>query len=127
MTNGNGRTVLLVEDDPSVRKLISAMLDSHAYRVLAAGDGAEALATSSLFEGRIDLVITDFGLGEMNGLELADRLSARRPGLRVLIISGYTEIQLPPGIRESLKPEFLPKPFTMDALLAKVGRIMARP
>lgn len=127
MTIGIGRTILLVEDDASVRKLVSAMLHSSQYEVLTAGSGADALGASAVHPGRIDLIITDFGLGEMNGLELADRIAARRPGLKVLVISGYSEISLPPGFKESLKPDFLPKPFTMDALLAKVGRILERP
>lgn len=127
MTTGVGRTILLVEDDASVRKLVSAMLHSSHYEVLTAGNGPDALGASAMHPGRIDLIITDFGLGEMNGLELADRIAARRPGLKVLVISGYSEINLPPGIKESLQPEFLPKPFTMDALLSKVGRILVRP
>lgn len=127
MTIGIGRTILLVEDDASVRKLVSAMLHSCQYEVLTAGNGADALVASATHPGRIDLIITDFGLGEMNGLEIADRISARRPGLKVLVISGYSEINLPPGFKESLKPDFLPKPFTMDALLSKVGRLLERP
>src|SRR5262245_7802590 len=124
MTSGNGRTVLLVEDDHSVRKLIASILDSRGYAVLPAANGAEALALSAAHEGDIHLIVTDFGLGEMNGLELAARVAGTRPGVAILIISGYTELPLPPGLKDAVRTEFLSKPFTMEVLLAKVSRMM---
>lgn len=127
MTNGNGRTVLVVEDDQAVRKLVSGILETRGYSVLPAAGGAEALAASESHRGEIQLIVTDFGLGEMNGLELASRIAGRRPGIRILLISGYTEIPLPAALRDAVRAEFLPKPFTMNTFLAKVEGMLGAP
>lgn len=127
MTNGNGRTVLVVEDDHSVRKLLSGYLEMLGCRVLPAAGGAEAIAAAEAFPGEIHLVVTDFGLGEMNGLEMAARIAGRRPGIGILLISGYSEIPLPPGLKDAVRPEFLAKPFTMEEFLGKAGRMMGPP
>lgn len=116
--------MLVVEDDPSVRKLVSGFLETIGCSVLPAAGGAEAIAAADAYPGEIDLVVTDFGLGEMNGLEMAARIGGKRPGIGILLISGYTEIPLPPGLRETVRSEFLAKPFTMEEFLGKVGGMM---
>lgn len=125
MTIGIGPVVLLVEDDQAVRKLVGGILETQDYTVLPAADGAEAIATAAAWPGKIDLLVTDFGLGEMNGIELAARLGKSRPGLAVLVISGYTEIPVPPSLREHIRADFLAKPFTMDVFLGKVEQVLA--
>jgi CheY-like chemotaxis protein len=127
MINRNGRTVLVVEDDPAVRKLVAGFLESRGYVVLAAGSGAEALTAAEAYRGEIDLIITDFGLGAMNGLELAARIAGTRPGIAILLISGYTELPLPPGLKDAVRAQFLAKPFTMEGFLAKVDGMLRAP
>lgn len=122
---GTGRTILLVEDDQSVRKLISGVLESRGYFVISCVDGEAALAASGSHAGDIHLIVTDFGLGELNGLQLAARIADTRPGIGTLLISGYTEIPMPPEMRDRLRAEFLPKPFSMEAMLAKVADLIA--
>lgn len=122
---GNVGTVLLVEDDQAVRKLISGVLEAHGHRVLAAVDGKSALAVAAAHTGEIHLVITDFGLGEMNGLQVAARIAGTRPGIGILLISGYTEIPLPEELRNAIRAEFLSKPFTMETLVNKVHAMIA--
>jgi len=88
---GRGETVLLVEDEPSVRELAREMVEELGYRVLAAADGPEALTLAEKHP-QIDLLFTDVMLPHgMNGRELADELARRRPGLPVVFASGYSE------------------------------------
>jgi hypothetical protein len=109
-------TILLVEDDGGVRRALSSLLESHGYDVLAADSGAAALAAWET-AGRIDLVVTDLMMPGMNGHELAAALSARRPELAILIISGHSR-DLDPSLTASY--EFLHKPFDGESLLAAV-------
>jgi DNA-binding NtrC family response regulator len=125
MQFGNGRTVLLVEDDQAVRKLISGVLEASGYHVLPAVDGESAVAAAGAHLGEIHLMITDFGLGEMNGLQVAASIAALRPGIGILLISGYTEIPVPSELRIAARAEFLAKPFTMEAMLSKIRSMLA--
>ncbi|NIP77954.1 MAG: response regulator, partial [Gemmatimonadetes bacterium] len=83
-----GGTVLVVEDEPAVRKLAVRILERDGYRVLAAENGARALEVLESHAGAIDLVVTDMVMPEMGGEELAWHLSRRRPGLPILFMSG---------------------------------------
>ncbi|TPG26691.1 PAS domain-containing sensor histidine kinase [Variovorax guangxiensis] len=118
-------TVLVVDDEPSVRTLVTEVLGDLGYRTLEAEEGATGLALlqSSV---AIDLLITDVGLpGGMNGRQLADGARASRPGLKVLFITGYAENavlgngHLDPGM------EIMTKPFTLDALALRVQQMVA--
>ena len=121
---GNGETILVVDDEATIRHLIDEVLYEQGYTVIGAGDGAAGLKV--LQSGaRIDLLITDVGLpGGMNGRQVADAARALRPGLKVLFITGYAENaavgngHLEPGM------ELLTKPFTIEALSMKVGGIL---
>ncbi len=120
-----GETILVVEDDPGIRNLASEVLREHGYKVVEARSAEEALAIRDALS-TVDLLLTDVILGGMNGQELADRLVAARPGIKVLYMSGYTENAmarhgiLDPGLN------FLPKPFRPEELLAKVGEVLAQ-
>jgi CheY-like chemotaxis protein len=83
-------TLLLVEDDPAVRRLMSELLRNAGYRVLEAADGAMAMTANEQHDGRIDMLITDVVMPGMNGGELAERLQALRPELLVMYVTGYT-------------------------------------
>jgi len=115
-------TILLIEDDVTVRRMARKMLDGAGYAVLEAGSAREALAHS---DKDFDLVLTDIVLPDMPGVELAANLMKDRPRLDAIYMSGYTDN---PDIRDILsRPEnrFLQKPFTAKALLDKVQEALA--
>ena len=119
-----GGTVLVVDDEATIRDLVGEVLDDVGYTVIGAGDGAAGIET--LRSGiPVDLLITDVGLPNgMNGRQVADAARSLRPGLKVLFITGYAESaavgngHLEPGM------ELLTKPFGLDALVAKVREMM---
>lgn len=117
-------TILVVEDDDSVRRLIVGTLGMCGFQVLQAADGPGALNAATQHAGPIDLLLTDVIMPGMNGKEVADRLAALRPGVKVLFISGYSgELIAKAGV---LHPglAYLPKPFTSDLLAAKVREML---
>ncbi len=117
-------TILVVEDDPGVRVLVEEILDSIGYRILTAEDGNSALRAAEQHSGKIDLLITDVVLPRMGGKEIASRLSALRPGIKVLFMSGYTgHSAVQHGTLDS-DVNFLPKPFSPDALCDKVRAVL---
>jgi CheY-like chemotaxis protein len=115
-----GATVLLVEDQAELRRLAKAVLKKHGFEVLEAGTGMEAYALASEYPGEIHLLLTDVVMPGMNGKELSERLRRLRPRVKVLFNSGYTADVI--THRGGLEPHvsYLPKPFTADALVAKV-------
>ena len=119
-------TVLLVEDEDSVRSLARIFLQTGGYTVLEASDGEEAVGVSDRYEGTIDLLLLDVVMPGMSGRELADQLRARRPGVPVVYVSGYTDdTVLRNGVVEA-ESEFLQKPFSMDLLLRKMHDLLAK-
>ena len=122
--SGQG-TVLLVEDQASVRGLIKRVLLSSGYHVMEAGSGPQALALPDSQVRSIDLLITDVVMPGMSGSELAKGLTARRKGLRVLFISGYAPNE---AMRESIIDPgvaFLQKPFSPAQIIATVDEILS--
>jgi PAS domain S-box-containing protein len=117
-------TILLVEDEDAVRQVVRRILVRYGYTVLAAHDGREALRLSQEHAGPIHVLVTDVVMPEMGGRELADRLLALRPSLRVLFTSGYTDDDI--LRRGVLLPgtAFLQKPFTVDRLVQKVREVL---
>jgi CheY-like chemotaxis protein len=103
------------------------VLAKGGYTVLAAGDGVEALAMVEAHPGPIDLVVTDVIMPRMSGPDLAVRLRARDPGIRLLYVSGYTADQLRSQTDLGADATLLPKPFTSDGLLRKVRELLDRP
>ena len=118
-------TVLLVEDEDGVRELIEELLIGQGYTVLAASCGVDALQISELVEGDIQILVTDVVMPNMSGHELAMRLKARRPGLRVLYLSGYTDEAIAHHGVIGLDASFLQKPFTRAALATKMRDVLA--
>ena len=120
-------TILLVEDAQRVRAVVREILDMHGYEVLEARDGAEALRISASHPGPVHLMVTDVVMPEMSGRELAQRLDALRPDMKVLYMSGYTDDAI---VRHGVLGSgmaFLAKPFTPDALGAKVRELLDAP
>jgi two-component system, cell cycle sensor histidine kinase and response regulator CckA len=117
-------SILLVEDEPSVRALARRMLERHGYTVVEAEDGASALEIARERDGTLDLVVTDLVMPRLSGRELAERLRAEHPGLRYLFMSGYTDDDI---VRRGLSRPgmaFLSKPFTMAELLQAVRKVL---
>jgi PAS domain S-box-containing protein len=108
-------TVLLVEDDPSVLELVRDTLRHQGYQVIAASQGSDALRLAQAHAGRIDLLLADVVLPKMSGPALAARLVALRPGLKVVLMSGYPADAFSAS-REVANAAFLAKPFTIDEL-----------
>jgi PAS domain S-box-containing protein len=113
-------TVLVVEDEDGVRELIHQVLVEQGYAVLTARHGRDALLLAERYERPIHLLVTDVVMPEMGGGELADRLTARRPDLKVLYISGYSNDEvLRRGVHDT-GTRFLHKPFTSEGLVERV-------
>nr|WP_100253300.1 ATP-binding protein [Methylobacterium sp. UNC300MFChir4.1] len=122
---GLGETVLVVDDEPSVRILVVDLLTERGYATVEAADAAAGL-TILQSDARIDLLVTDVGLpGGMNGRQMADAARGRRPDLKVLFITGYAECAVMGG--GSLGPDMrvLTKPFAMDALGTRIRDLVA--
>jgi len=117
-------TILVVDDDPSVRKLIVNSLQPLGYKILEASGGAEALRISKAFDDNIDLLLTDVIMPEMDGKELSAILKTSRPMIKALFISGYTDdILADRGILED-GISFLQKPIAPTRLSAKVRQVL---
>jgi signal transduction histidine kinase/CheY-like chemotaxis protein len=118
-------TVLLVEDDDRVRGLVATVLRRRGYTVLEASRGEEALALAERHAATIHLLLSDVVMPGMNGLIVADRVTEVRPGMRVLLMSGYSEdAALCDGMGTSKTP-FIQKPFSMEALTAKIREALS--
>jgi DNA-binding response OmpR family regulator len=116
-------TVLLVEDEQSIRKLISRILRRRGYTVLEAADGADALRISDEHAGTVDLVLTDLVMPGLGGVEVAARLSVKWPRVKVVYMSGYGKEDLRThGVTDPAL--FLPKPFRPDELVLKIGEAL---
>ncbi|MDE3164660.1 MAG: response regulator, partial [Acidobacteriota bacterium] len=121
---GSG-TILVVEDQDAVREFASGSLRERGFQVLQAADGWEALTVASRHPEAIDVLLTDVVLPGINGRELATRLRAVRPRIRIIYTSGYDrELIAEQGV---LQPgvAYLPKPFTAGEIAAKVSEVLA--
>jgi two-component system, cell cycle sensor histidine kinase and response regulator CckA len=121
------QTILLVEDEELVRHLVEKVLKANGYTVLVAASGPDAERVATQHAGPIQLLMTDVVLPGLNGRQVAERLTAARPGIRVLYLSGYTDDAivrhgvLEPGVA------FLQKPFSPAVLGRKVREVLDRP
>ncbi|RBL67233.1 hybrid sensor histidine kinase/response regulator, partial [Pseudomonas sp. MWU13-2625] len=120
----NGETVLIVEDDPAVRVLVSAVLSELGYAFVEAGDARSAMPILDSAQ-RIDLLISDVGLPGMNGRQLAEIGRQIRPELKVLFITGYAEHAAARGGFLEPGMQLITKPFTFDLLTAKVREMIS--
>jgi CheY-like chemotaxis protein len=118
-------TILVLEDEARVRKLICEVLTGRGYRVLEALRGDEAIRIVTEHHGRIHLLLADVVMPEMSGPQVLERIRARYPHVKVLFMSGYTdEAMAHHGILDSGAP-FLQKPFLPEALARKVREVLA--
>jgi CheY-like chemotaxis protein len=117
-------TILLVDDEESLRNVVVDLLSQLGYRVLSAAGGPDALQVAREYPGKIDLLLTDVVMDDLNGPELAEQLLKIRPGIKVIFISGYADSSLAPdGV---LKPGtvLVQKPFSIKILSAKVREVL---
>ncbi len=120
LAQGHGETILLVEDDEAVLQMAQDALQQLGFRVIAVATPGEALRRVAERGDTIDLLLTDIVMPEMNGRDLADRLAARQPGLRQVFVSGYpADLIAQRGVLEA-GVHFLQKPYSLNALGAKV-------
>lgn len=125
-SRSRGITVLLVDDDVSVRALVEAALEIQGYSILKAYDSDQALRLSDAHEGPIQLLIADQVMPPfMSGNELASCLRLMRPEIKVLYISGYAANDSVQDEVGDFAADFLPKPFTPDLLIRKVEKLVA--
>ena len=123
--NLSGReTILLVEDDSAVRKLVARTLQKSGYKVLSAESATAALRHCSRHQGRIDLILSDVVLPKMAGPEIARRAKELRPEIRVLFISGFTDETLARHGLDASRAALLEKPFTPRAMLSRVRELL---
>jgi DNA-binding NtrC family response regulator len=121
---GGSETILLVEDAEALRLLVRELLEGAGYTVLDADAPDKALALVEATADAIDLILTDMVMPRMSGPELARRLVTLKPEARVVFMSGYSEQAM--ASHATLEPGtlFLPKPFTMDALMRTIRRAL---
>jgi PAS domain S-box-containing protein len=117
-------TVLIVEDDDSLRKLMRTILKQKGYKILEAENGEDALRISEEHEGRIDLMITDVVMPKMSGKEVAERLQPLYPQMKVIYMSGYTDDAIVHHGVLAAGLNFLEKPFSSEGLARKVREVL---
>lgn len=123
---GSGETVLVVDDEATIRHLIDEILDEQGYTIIGAADGVAGIKVLQS-DAKIDLLITDVGLPNgLNGRQVADAARSLRPGLKVLFITGYAENAAVGNGHLEAGMELLTKPFTLEALSSKVAGILKR-
>ena len=119
-------TVLLAEDDATIRRMIKSTMEAEGYKLLEAEDGQEAIEISKSYDGDIHLLLTDVIMPKMNGRELANELQKDRPEMEVIFMSGYTDDAishhgvLEPGV------QFIQKPITPSVLAKKLREVLRK-
>lgn len=124
MSAEDRKTILVVDDEPEIRKLVGAMVGQFGYNVLTADSGEHAL-TLYKNHGPLELLITDVVAPGMSGPMLADKLTALQPGLRVLFISGYDNTHVVQKYVVEKGHSLLAKPFTVQELKNKISDLLA--
>lgn len=117
-------TILMADDEEPIRMLTRRMLEAAGYTVITAKDGADAEQVESAFDGPIHLLVTDIMMPRLNGVDLAARLRARRPKMRVLFLSGQSESGARHKILLQPSTRYLQKPFAKESLLQKVREVL---
>ena len=122
--SGHSETVLVVDDEPTVRMLISEILEELGYMAIEAADSVSGLKLLQS-DARIDLLVTDVGLpGGMNGRQMADAARTTRPGLKVLFITGYAENSLLGNGRLAPGMAVMTKPFPIETMAARIKQMI---
>ena len=120
------KTILLVEDQEAIRKLIRFFFEKKGFRLISAENGCEALTLAEMYEGKIDVLISDVLMPKMDGPTLAVKMNQIRPGMKILFISGHPGHSIEALRNFTIRSEFLQKPFKMPALFHKIEALMAQ-
>ncbi len=123
---GGTDTVLAVDDEPSIRKLIMQTMQPLGYTLLDAPSGEDALKVSDAYPGAIDLLVTDVVMPGMNGMQLAEKIRQRRPDIKVILISGYTDNAIVQQDMIDRKLILMQKPIIPTVLAAKVREVLGK-
>lgn len=124
--HGHGETVLVVEDEPAIQAVSKILLEELGYRVLVAGTPGEAIGLAEEYASRIDLIITDVVMPEMNGRVLAERVLSIYPDMRILFMSGYTaDVIAHRGVLDE-GVNFMQKPFSLKDLAVRVRESLGK-
>ncbi len=124
-SDGNGETILVVEDEPGVLRMAERILGRGGYSVIGTSSGAEAVEICAQQSQPIDLLLTDVIMPEMLGTELVEKAEALRPGLKVIFMSGYSHAVLAPqALAEENGRAFIEKPFNANGLLTTVRELL---
>jgi DNA-binding response OmpR family regulator len=121
---GGAETILVVEDHEEIRRFIAATLGDYGYRVVETGDAEQALHVCAAQP--VDLLVTDIVMPKMSGVELARRARVALAGLRTLFVSGYSEDTHEREWESQAGASYLQKPFSSEALAAKVREVLER-
>ena len=125
---GGNETIMVVDDERALRDLMTFFLKSFGYNVLNAGSAEEALSLSDAFSDTIELLVTDMVMPGMNGRELSEQMTRRRPALKTLLVSGYSPDSFEcKGEARSITMLFLGKPFSRVQLALKVRELLESP
>ncbi len=119
-------TILLVDDEDSLRSLNARGLRSRGYTVVEACNGVEAIEMFDEHQGAVDLIVSDVVMPEMDGPTLLKALRERKPGIKMILVSGYAEDAFEKSLPEGEQFVFLPKPFTLSQLVASVKETLAK-
>lgn len=120
-------TILLVDDDEAVRRLAQIVLDDAGYRILPAQDASDALRQAELYPGKIEALVTDVVLPGVSGRDLAESITATRPDIKVLFLSGYTDDIIGNYALINKAARFLKKPYTPAMLISEVQQMLFSP
>jgi CheY-like chemotaxis protein len=125
LPRGNGELIFVVDDDANVRESIVALLTQQGYRVMTMTDGIEALAQYAVRAQEVSLIVTDIDMPHLDGRALGGAIRRVNPAARILFISGTASPQTAERIVSALGATLLPKPFTPEALLTTVHRLLS--
>jgi|SRR5580704_5589312 two-component system, cell cycle sensor histidine kinase and response regulator CckA len=125
MSEKHQSTILVVDDEPEIRKLVSAMLTRHGYRVLSAATGESAIVVFKR-NPDIDLLLTDVVVPGMSGPMIADEIAALNPAIKVLFMSGYDGTRVVTRYVSEKGYSLIIKPFTMEQLERKVQAVLTQ-
>jgi two-component system, cell cycle sensor histidine kinase and response regulator CckA len=117
------QSILVVEDEPTILRLVSLMLETKGYRVLAAAGGEQALRIFAE-DPEVDLLLTDVVAPGMSGPMIADQITAQRPGIKVLFMTGYDATHVVQRYVVEQGCSLIRKPFTLDQLLTKISTVL---
>ena len=125
MSDTDGRaTIFVVDDEEIIRDMASEMLSCRGYEIITAGDGTEAIETFGRLSGKIDVVLLDVVMPDLNGEEVFNEMQKIKPGIRVILSSGYSADNISDELVESSYTDFIEKPYTLKDLLEKIDAVL---